>query len=140
MDVHVLVRKMGGVMNVASIAAFQPVPYIAVYSASKAFVLSFTEALAGEYRERGVRFLALCPGNTATNFMTTANANIEGMSFASPEEVAEVGLNSFVLGKSYHVQGRANYLASLLPRVVSRAGAIGIVERIFKNRVAPWPA
>lgn len=135
-----LARKTGGVINVASTAAFQPIPYIAVYSASKAFVLSFTEALAGEYRERGVRFLALCPGNTTTNFMATANANTEGMSFASPKEVAEVGLNAFVLGKSYHIQGRANYLTSLLPRVLSRAATIGIVERMFKSRVAPWLA
>ncbi len=135
-----LAHGKGGVINVASTAAFQPAPYIAVYSASKAFVLSFTEALAGEYQERGVRFLALCPGNTTTNFMATANANTAGMSFATPEEVAEAGLNAFVKGKSYHVHGRTNYLTSLLPRILSRAAVIRIVAGMFKNRVAPWPA
>lgn len=135
-----LAHGKGGVINVASTAAFQPVPYIAIYSASKAFVLSFTEALAGEYRERGVRFLALCPGNTATNFMATANANTIGMSFATPEEVAEAGLNVFLKGRSYHVPGLANYLTSLLPRVLTRATIIRIVSGMFKNRVTPWPA
>ncbi|MEK7736631.1 MAG: SDR family oxidoreductase, partial [Pseudomonadota bacterium] len=69
---HMLARGTGGVINVASTAAFQPVPYIAVYSASKSFVLNFTEALSGEYSGKGLRFLALCPGNTTTNFMAVA--------------------------------------------------------------------
>lgn len=135
-----LAHGKGGVINVASTAAFQPAPYIAVYSASKAFVLSFTEALAGEYQERGVRFLALCPGNTTTNFIATANANTAGMSFATPEKVAEAGLTAFVKGKSYLVHGRMNYLTSLLPRILSRAAVIRVVAGMFKNRVAPWPA
>ena len=127
----------GGVINVASTASFQPIPYQAVYAASKAFVLNLTEALAGEYRGRGVHFLALCPGNTATNFMSTANANTTGMPFSTPEEVAEAGLNAFVNGKSCHIHGRANYLSSLLPRVLSRAVVTKIVAGMFKNRVAP---
>ena len=135
-----LAHGKGGVINVASTAAFQPAPYIAVYSASKAFVLSFTEALSGEYRERGIRFLALCPGVTDTNFNAIANTNTTGMSSATPEEVAEAGLNAFVKGKSYHVHGRTNYLTSLLPRILSRAAVIRIVAGMFKNRVAPWPA
>lgn len=135
-----LARRKGGVINVASTAAFQPIPYIAVYSASKTFVLSFTEALAGEYRESGIRFLALCPGFTATNFMATANANAAGIPFATPEDVAEAGLTAFVKGKSYLVHGRANYLTSLLPRVLSRAAITKIVAGMFKNRVNPWPA
>lgn len=135
-----LARKVGGVINVASTAAFQPVPYIAVYSASKTFVLSFTEALAEEYRKSGVRFLALCPGFTSTNFMTTANANTAGIPFATPEDVAEAGLTAFVKGKSYLVHGRANYLTTLLPRVLSRAAITKIVADMFKNRVSPWSA
>lgn len=137
---EMLARGKGGVINVASTASFQPAPYIAVYSASKAFVLSFTEALAGEYRERGVRFLALCPGVTSTNFNAIANTNTTGMSSATPEDVAEAGLNAFVKGKSYHVHGRMNYLTALLPRILPRAAVIKIVAGMFKNRVAPWPA
>ncbi len=135
-----LARGKGGVINVASTAAFQPAPYIAVYSASKAFVLSFTEALAGEYREHGIRFLALCPGVTDTNFNAIANTNTAGMSSAAPEDVAEAGLSAFMKGKSYHVHGLANYLTSLLPRVLPRAVVIKIVADMFKNRIAPWPA
>ncbi len=135
-----LARGKGGVINVASTAAFQPAPYIAVYSASKAFVLSFTEALAGEYRERGVRILALCPGYTDTNFNSIANVNAEGVRFASPEAVAEAGLNAFVQGKSYLVHGGQNYLTSLLPRILSRARVIKIVANMFKSKVTPWPA
>src|SRR5437667_3356643 len=63
-------RKAGGVINVASIAAFQPLPYQAVYGASKAFVLSFSLALWAEYRKLGVRVVALCPGPTATTVFT----------------------------------------------------------------------
>jgi len=137
---EMLARGGGGVINVASTAAFQPIPYQAVYAASKTFVLSFTEALAGEYQERRVRFLALCPGNTATNFMATANANTAGMPFATSEAVAVAGLDAFAKGKSYHVHGRVNYLYSLLPRILSRDAAIKIVAGMFKNRVAPYPA
>lgn len=136
----ILTHGKGGVINVASTAAFQPVPYIAVYSASKTFVLSFTEALSEEYRGRGICFLALCPGATDTNFNAIAKANTTGMSSDTPEEVAEAGLNAFVKGKSYHVHGRANYLTSLLPRILSRAAVTRIVAGMFKNRVAPWPA
>ncbi len=132
---HMLARGTGGVINVASTAAFQPVPYIAVYSASKSFVLNFTEALAGEYGASGLRFLALCPGNTTTNFMAVANADTSGMSFATPEDVVEAALNAFLRGRVYHVPGMANYLTSLLPRILSRAAAVRIVANMFRGRV-----
>ena len=135
-----LVRRNGGVINVASLAAFQPIPYQAIYAASKLFVLNFTEALAGEYREYGVRIMALCPGFTATNFMSTANGDATGIPLATPEMVAESCLKAFVQGKSYHVPGRTNYLTSLLPRILSRAAVIRIVAGMFKNRVTPWAA
>jgi hypothetical protein len=136
---NMLTRGKGGVINVASTAAFQPVPYIAVYSASKSFVLNFTEALSGEYRQRGLRFLALCPGNTTTNFMATANADTSGMSFAAPENVVENALNAFLQGRSYYVPGMVNYLTSLLPRILSRSVSINIVANMFKGRVAAFP-
>lgn len=135
-----LARGKGGVINVASTAAFQPAPYIAVYSATKAFVLSFTEALAGEYHERNIRILALCPGYTDTNFNSIAHVNAAGIRFATPEAVAEAGLNAFLQGKSYLVHGCPNYLTSLLPRILSRAKVIKIVANIFKGKVSQWPA
>ena len=133
---EMLSRGTGGVINVASTAAFQPLPFQAVYGASKAFVLNFTEALSGEYRERGLRFLALCPGNTATNFFAVANADASGMSFATPLEVAAAGLNAFLRGRSYHVPGVANYLKSLLPRVFPRTTVVKIAASMFKSRIA----
>lgn len=135
-----LARGYGGVINVASTAAFQPAPYIAVYSATKAFVLSFTEALAGEYREHDIRILALCPGYTDTNFNAIAHVHAPGIRFAIPEAVAEAGLNAFVNNKSYLVHGCPNYLTSLLPRILSRGAVIKIVANMFKRKVAPWPA
>lgn len=135
-----LARENGGVINVASTAAFQPAPYIAVYSATKAFVLSFTEALAGEYRDRDIRILALCPGYTDTNFNAIAHVNATGIRFATPEAVAEAGLNAFAKNKSYLVHGCPNYLTSLLPRILSRNTVIKIVANMFKGKVAPWPA
>src|SRR6185369_10619179 len=70
-----LERRGGGVIHVASTAAFQPVPFMAVYGATKAFVLSFSEALWAEYRPRGVRVVALCPGATETPFFERAGVS-----------------------------------------------------------------
>ena len=72
-----LARDRGAVINIASTAAFQPVPYMAVYGASKAFVLSFTEALWAETRRTDVRVTALCPGSTETEFFTVAGENAQ---------------------------------------------------------------
>jgi hypothetical protein len=137
---NMLARGKGGVINVASTAAFQPVPYVAVYSASKSFVLNFTEALAGEYSEKGLKFFALCPGNTETNFMKVANPEIDTSDerVATPESVVRAGIGAFVKGRKYHVPGMMNYLLSLLPRIFPRAVAIRIVASMFKRRVAPF--
>ena len=87
-----LTRGTGGVINVASTAAFQPVPYMAVYGASKAFVLSFSEALAEEFRGRGVRVLALCPGATRTNFFSVAGDGAQVGRFRTSAQVVQTAL------------------------------------------------
>jgi uncharacterized protein len=132
---RMLEKRSGGVINVASTAAFQPVPYIAMYGATKAFVLNFTEALAAEYRNSGVRFMALCPGNTLTNFAKVANADTTGMSGATPEDVVASALRAFFKGDAYHVPGLGNYLTSLLPRLLPRRMTTAIVAAMFANRV-----
>lgn len=134
---EMLAHGSGGVINVASTAAFQPVPYFAVYAASKAYVLNFTEALAGEYGQKGVRFMALCPGSTATNFMQVANAKTEGMSFSSPDAVAESALRAFEKGNISYIHGTSNFLTALLPRVLSRKVVVKIVERMFRQHLEP---
>jgi len=97
---------------VASTASFQPVPYAAVYSASKSYVLNFSEALYREYSEQGVTILALCPGGTETNFATVADSrvNMSGVPLAPPDGVARAGLDAFLKKRNYVVPGMQNYI------------------------------
>jgi uncharacterized protein len=120
-----LARGRGGVLNVASTAGFQPVPTMAVYGASKAFVLSFTEALWAETRASGVRVLALCPGPTQTRFFEAAGNGKEFLTRGrqTPERVAAVALRAFESGRGPSViPGTSNRLLSsgyrFLPRSV----------------------
>lgn len=130
-----LENKKGGIINVASTAAFQPVPYIALYSASKAFVLNLTEALAAEYKHSGVHFMALCPGNTNTNFTKVANADTTGMSSMTPEHVVKSALNAFFRGAVYHVPGSANYFSAQLSRLLPRQMLTRIIANMFVKRI-----
>ena len=92
-----LERKTGGVLNVASTAGFQPLPFLSVYAATKAFVLNFSEALWGECQNRGVRIFCLCPGNTMTRFHQTAGIDKQRMFFsASAADVARFALRKFL--------------------------------------------
>lgn len=124
-----LERKRGGVINVASTASFQPVPYMAVYGATKAFVRSFSEALHEEVRTRGVTILALCPGPTATEFFDHDVATAPGP-VRTAREVVLTGLAAFDARKPVVVDGLSNVIAargaSILPRswVVRMAAAI----------------
>jgi len=134
---EMLVRGSGGVINVASSAAYQPVPYLSVYAATKSYVLNFTEALAGEYGQKGVRFMALCPGNTATNFAHVANDKSEGAMFSTPDAVAASALQAFEKGKVSYIHGTSNFLIAFLTRVLSRKVVVMIVERKFRHQAAP---
>ena len=90
-----LQKKNGAVINVSSTAAFQPDPYMAVYGATKAFVLSFTEALYEENRKRGVQFLALCPGSTETSFFDVVGADEASVGKRdTPEHVVAVAMRA----------------------------------------------
>lgn len=128
-------RGSGAVINVASTAAFQPLPYIAVYGASKAYVLHLSEALAEEYADSGVRVLALCPGNTATAFAEVAGADVSGMAASTPEAVVASALQALDAGRHYRVPGAANYLLAQLPRWLTRRQATRLVARLFAGRV-----
>jgi uncharacterized protein len=92
-----LERGQGGVINVASTAAFQPVPYMAVYAATKAFVRSFSEALHEEVQARGVRVIALCPGPTATEFFDADVAAPRGP-IRTVRDVVTTGLRAYDAG------------------------------------------
>lgn len=112
-------QKSGVIINVSSTASFQPVPFMAAYAATKAFVTSFSEAIAEENRPYGIKVSALCPGPTDTNFFAAANAvpfSAKGMQTA--EDVVEVGLKGIEKGKSTAVSGWTNYIGSVFGTLV----------------------
>jgi uncharacterized protein len=121
-----LVRYRGGILNVASIAGFLPGPGMAVYYASKAYVLSFSEALYTELSPRGVRVTALCPGPVATGFQSRAGLSPGGIGedtiFALPaRRVAEIGYAAFMRGKRVVIAGAGNTIAMFFARLVPHA-------------------
>lgn len=127
-----LPRARGAIINVSSGTAFYPAPYFAVYAASKAFVNSFTEAVAEEIRGSGVRLQALCPGFTRTRFQERAGMDpswIPSFAWQSPEEVVEASLEALERGRLVCVPGALNQLMLAGPRgqitrsLVSRAVA-----------------
>ena len=107
-----LARGRGGILNVASTIAFQPGPYQAVYGASKAFVLSFSQALWGEARGTGVTVTALCPGPTATGFVDALDSDVSHTAIyrrlAAPEPVVAAGLRGLDRGRAVVVPGLRN--------------------------------
>ncbi|MHA7628781.1 SDR family NAD(P)-dependent oxidoreductase [Corallococcus sp. M7] len=116
-----LARGVGGILNVASTAGFQPVPYMAIYGATKAFVLSFTEALSEETRERGVRVTALCPGPVKTAFFDVVGTQQAAVGpMATAEEVVLRGLKALDQGRASVVPGWRNWLQSNVTRFTPR--------------------
>jgi hypothetical protein len=130
-------RGAGGVINVASTAAFQPGPGMAVYYASKAYVLSLSEALAEECRGTGVTVTALCPGPTETGFQSRAEmeeSRLLDAGLADARAVAEAGYRGFRAGRAVVVPGAANRLGTLLPRVLPRAAVRRLVNYVQRPR------
>ena len=109
-----LARGHGQILNVASTIAFQPAPYQATYGASKAFVLSFSQALWAETRSSGVTVTALCPGPTRTGFVDALDADVSQTAIykrlASPEPVVDAGLRALDRGRPLVVPGVRNWL------------------------------
>ncbi len=121
-----LQRGKGAVLNIASTAAFQPVPYLAVYAATKSFVLSFSEALWAEYKERGVHVVALCPSAVETSFIShLGDESVRGTSVFSktltPEHVADQALVALRGKKAIHIVGIKNWLMIMSLRFAPRA-------------------
>ncbi|MBA2681747.1 MAG: SDR family oxidoreductase [Ktedonobacteraceae bacterium] len=131
-----LARRQGAIINVASLAAFQPIPHMAVYAASKAFVLSFSEALWGEYRTKGVRVLALSPGETATEFFRDLGNGYDAPTgnVETPEQVVQVGLRALEQGRSSVVSGRQNALTVNASRFVPRGLGVLLTMHFVKLR------
>jgi short-subunit dehydrogenase len=127
-----LERDRGAIINVASTAAFQPVPYMAVYGASKAFVLSFTEALWAETRRTGVRVTALCPGSTETEFFAVAGEDAQVGRRVAPERVVHAALRALDRRASTVVTGAGNRLLINAPRLAPRQFVTRMAERTMR--------
>lgn len=129
-----LQKRAGAVINVSSTAGFQPLPYMAVYGATKAFVLSFTDALYWENRDRGVQFFTLCPGSTETDFFNvvgTEDASVGGTK-DSPERVVALTLRAMARGKQYVVPGFRNYLGAQISRFMTRRQSLRVVGSMLR--------
>lgn len=128
-------KNSGAVINVSSTAGFQPLPYMAVYGATKAFVLSFTQALWWENRDRGIKFFALCPGSTDTSFFNVVGAEEASVGKKdTPERVVEVALRALKEGKLYVVPGMQNYIGAQLARFITRKQGLRLVGNMLRPR------
>jgi len=139
-------RHGGGILNVASVASFLPGPQMAVYHATKAYVLSFTEALHRELKPQGIRVTALCPGPVKTAFQQRAGIaedRIPGLLARTAEQVARAGYQGFAAGRRLVVPGSLNKAVTFLPRLLPR-GALSAMIESGQRRAAPpvsreWP-
>jgi len=131
-----IIAARGGILNVASTAAFQPGPNMAVYYASKSYVLSFTEALGYELRKK-IRVSALCPGPVPTGFQKRANLGPARMSHLPgmpASKVAEIGWRGFVAGKRVVIPGFMNKITAFSGPRVPRAAVLAIAAYLASNR------
>ena len=131
-----IARRSGGILNVASAIAFQPAPYQAVYGASKAFVLSFSEALWAEARAAGVTVTALCPGPTRTGFVDALGADVGHTAIysrlAEPEPVIEAGLRGLDNGRAVVIPGMRNKVIAAIGRFMPREWLTLVGARLLR--------
>ncbi|MBD2665021.1 short-chain dehydrogenase/reductase SDR [Richelia sinica FACHB-800] len=131
-------RRSGSIINVASIAGFQPIPYLSVYAATKAFVLSFSEALWAENQNYGVKILVVCPGPTQTEFFTEAQfpsalAGSNNNKIATPETVVKDALQALEKGESTVVSGGLqNQIIVNMHRFLPRESLVSLLAKQFK--------
>ena len=129
-----LARHAGHIVNVASTAAFQPGPMVSVYYATKAFVFSFSYALADELKQSGVTVTALCPGMTRTEFQKRAHMN-EGAAWftMSPRAVAEAAYHGMIKGKRVVIPGMLNRVGSFLARRAPLRLSCAVVRKVHER-------
>ena len=131
-------RKRGTIINVASTAGFQPVPFMATYAATKSFVLSFSEALWEENRPYGIQVFALCPGVTETNFFEAAKMDRPPMRIAqSPEEVVDTAVRALKKKKGHIVSGWTNYFMVEAERFLPRSLIVRLTGKALRPRFEP---
>jgi short-subunit dehydrogenase len=131
-------RRSGSIINVSSLSAFQPIPYLSVYAASKAFILNFSQALWAENRSYGVRVLVVCPGPVETNFFTEANMPpaLAGKTnkISTSQEVVQESLKALEKGESIVVVGGfSTHAITKLSPLVPRRILLNMLERQFRE-------
>ncbi|MBU1197156.1 SDR family oxidoreductase [Candidatus Micrarchaeota archaeon] len=129
--------KHGKILNVSSIVAFQPGPFMAVYYASKAYVNSFSEALSEELKGTGVTVTTLCPGATQTKFHERAGVDARSIpkaAWMSAQDVAEAGYEGMMKGKRIVIPGNKNQVMIWLSRITPKSILLKAVRRFQENR------
>jgi len=130
-------RRNGKIMNVASTAAFQPGPIMAVYFATKAYVLSFSEAVDNEVRDKGVTITALCPGATESGFQAAAAMEesnlVKGKKLPTSKEVAVYGYAEMMKGKTVAIHGLMNWILANSVRFTPRSIVVMIARKLQGN-------
>ena len=143
-------RGSGGIINVASTAAFFPIPYSAVYAATKAYVLSLSEALNFEYSKKGIHVMAVCPGATESKFINVATENSERLKqrlinvdrvknklttskIQTAEDCSKEALDAYLKGKIYVITGQNNRNLYTMSRFFSRKTSLNWSGKVFKK-------
>jgi short-subunit dehydrogenase len=129
-------RKRGTIINVSSAAGFQPIPFMATYAATKAFVNSFSEAIAEENRPFGIQVMALCPGPTKTNFQAAAklDSSLATKGVQTAEEVVETALRGVKSGRTRIVSGFVNDVVSRIVNFVPNAAITRLMAKALRKK------
>jgi short-subunit dehydrogenase len=138
---HLAVREMwsagepGGVINVASVAGYLPIPTLATYAATKAFLISFSEALAEECRDSGIRVVTLNPGPVQTEFQSVAGTNVnqKTLGVRTPEQVVGAGLARLEAGGGTVTPGLSNQLSSAMARMAPRGLVVRAAKAVYQR-------
>ncbi len=131
-------RGEGGIINLGSSASFQPVPIVATYAATKAFVLSLTQAVWAENRDVGVRVLALTPGRSPTEFQSvagTSRVSTRMPGILPAEKIVESGLRALEKGRSYEIPGIVNFAGTFASRLLPRGFLASTMLKINKRLI-----
>ncbi|RLJ80474.1 SDR family NAD(P)-dependent oxidoreductase [Pedobacter alluvionis] len=138
-------RKKGTIVNIASLAAFAPVPYMATYAATKAFVRSFTEAITQECKPHKVHILLFCPGLTKTNFNSAAgidnekavglSADYKNAPTQTPQQVAQEALNALDSRKNFAISGKLNRLTVKLTAILPNRLITSIFAKMYRKKL-----
>ena len=130
------IARSGTIINVSSAAGFQPIPFMATYAATKAFVSSFTEAIAEENRPFGIRVLALCPGSTKTNFFAASNIErpIQVKGQQTVDDVVETAMKAVAKKRTKVVSGWANRLGAIAGTIVPNSISSRVMAKALRAR------